>query len=211
MERLDITKRKMQKSKTESRCNMKSSRGKRSKLIMIDDFCDYNMKETIHMNFHNITHDDMLNGSGLRVVLWVSGCNHKCEGCQNPQTWDCKSGIPFDAEAKEELFEELGKDYISGVTFSGGDPLHRNNLQKVVELVEEIKTIFKDKTVWIYTGYKWEDVKYMTQLWKNVDVLVDGEFEKDKLDINYHWGGSTNQRVIDVQQTLANQHIILHE
>ena len=163
------------------------------------------------MNYHNITHDDMLNGSGLRVVLWVSGCNHRCEGCQNPQTWDCKSGIPFDAEAKEELFEELGKDYISGVTFSGGDPLHRNNLQKVVELVEEIKTIFKDKTVWIYTGYKWEDVKYMTQLWKNVDVLVDGEFEKDKLDINYHWGGSTNQRVIDVQQTLANQHIILHE
>lgn len=91
------------------------------------------------MNYHNITHDDMLNGSGLRVVLWVSGCNHRCEGCQNPQTWDCKSGIPFDEAAKEELFNELNKDYISGITFSGGDPLHENNLEEILDLVKEIR------------------------------------------------------------------------
>lgn len=84
------------------------------------------------MNYHNITHDDMLNGVGLRVVLWCSGCSHNCHNCQNPQTWDINSGISFDEKAKEELFSELSKDYISGITFSGGDPLHENNLQTIM-------------------------------------------------------------------------------
>ena len=75
------------------------------------------------MNYHNITVDDMLNGDGLRTVLWVSGCMHHCRGCQNPQTWDAKSGIPFDEAAKEELFADLSRDYMDGITFSGGDPL----------------------------------------------------------------------------------------
>ena len=73
------------------------------------------------MRYHNITKDDMLNGEGLRVVLWVSGCPHRCKGCHNPQTWDPESGIPFDKEAEQELFEVLSRDYISGITFSGGD------------------------------------------------------------------------------------------
>ena len=77
------------------------------------------------MRYHNITKDDMLNGEGLRVVLWVAGCTHKCKNCQNPETWDINGGIPFDSAAKEELFEALNKDYISGITFSGGDPFER--------------------------------------------------------------------------------------
>ena len=76
------------------------------------------------MRYHNITKDDMLNGDGLRAVLWVAGCTHKCKGCHNPVTWDIEGGIPFDDAAKEELFEAIKPDYISGVTFSGGDPLH---------------------------------------------------------------------------------------
>ena len=76
------------------------------------------------MRYHNITKDDMLNGDGLRVVLWVAGCSHHCKGCQNPITWDPDGGIPFDEAAKQEIFEQLDKDYISGITFSGGDPLH---------------------------------------------------------------------------------------
>lgn len=72
------------------------------------------------MNYHNITYPDMNNGSGLRVVLWLSGCSHRCKGCQNPQTWDADSGIPFNKLAKEELFRELDKDYISGLTLTGG-------------------------------------------------------------------------------------------
>ena len=77
------------------------------------------------MQYHNITKDDMLNGDGLRVVLWVAGCGHACPGCHNPITWDENGGLPFDEAAKEEIFTELAKDYVSGVTFSGGDPLYR--------------------------------------------------------------------------------------
>lgn len=163
------------------------------------------------MNYHDITKDDMLNGDGLRVVLWVAGCEHQCDGCQNPITWNPEYGIPFDNKAKHELFTELEKDYIAGITFSGGDPLHPKNLLKVSELISEIKESFPNKTVWIYTGYCWEDVSYMTALWKNVDVLVDGRFEKDKLDVSCPWVGSTNQRVIDIQKTLKEGKVILHE
>ena len=91
------------------------------------------------MRYHNITKDDMLNGDGLRAVLWVAGCTHKCKGCHNPVTWDIEGGIPFDDAAKEELFEAIKPDYISGVTFSGGDPLHPANHVEVAVLAKEIK------------------------------------------------------------------------
>ena len=95
------------------------------------------------MRYHNITKDDMLNGDGLRAVLWVAGCTHKCKGCHNPVTWDIEGGIPFDDAAKEELFEAIKPDYISGVTFSGGDPLHPANHAEVAVLAKEIKETFQ--------------------------------------------------------------------
>ena len=95
------------------------------------------------MRYHNITKDDMLNGDGLRAVLWVAGCTHKCKGCHNPVTWDIEGGIPFDDAAKEELFEAIKPDYISGVTFSGGDPLHPANHVEVAVLAKEIKETFQ--------------------------------------------------------------------
>ena len=85
------------------------------------------------MRYHNITKDDMLNGSGLRVVLWVAGCGHHCPGCHNPITHDPNGGIPFDDAAKEEIFAELKKDYINGITFSGGDPLHPVNVNSLIK------------------------------------------------------------------------------
>lgn len=105
------------------------------------------------MNYLQITHEDVCNGDGLRVVLWLSGCSHHCYNCQNPQTWNPKSGISFDESAKQEIFTELSKDYISGITFSGGDPLHENNLDEVLKLVQEIRNSYPDKTIWLYTGY----------------------------------------------------------
>ena len=93
------------------------------------------------MRYHNITKDDMLNGDGLRAVLWVAGCTHKCKGCHNPVTWDIEGGIPFDEAAKEELFEAIKPDYISGVTFSGGDPLHPANHAEVAVLAKELSLI----------------------------------------------------------------------
>lgn len=201
------------------------------------------------MNYHNITYPDMNNGEGLRVVLWLSGCSHKCKGCQNPQTWDANSGIPFDESAKEELFRELDKDYISGLTLTGGDPLFESNLDSVLDLVTEVNkryntvqdTVYvKDKnnnictdfnheiclscpkkSIWIYSGYQWEDIfdgifcqgfqnyEKLNQLrLKRKDivsqstVMIDGQYIDFQRNLSIPWCGSENQRVIDIQKTL---------
>ena len=153
------------------------------------------------MRYHNITKDDMLNGDGLRVVLWVAGCSHCCKECHNPITWDSEGGVPFDDAAKQEIFEQLDKSYISGITFSGGDPLHSANRPDVRNLAAEIKEKYPSKTIWLYTGDLWENVMQDTLI-KYIDVLVDGEFVVEKKDATLHWKGSANQRVIDVQKTL---------
>lgn len=153
------------------------------------------------MRYHNITKDDMLNGDGLRVVLWVAGCSHCCRECHNPITWDPDGGLLFDEAAKQEIFEQLDKDYISGITFSGGDPLHTANRLGVRELMCEIKEKYPDKTIWLYTGDIWENIMNYP-LMKYVDVAVDGEFHTEEKDVRLLWKGSANQRVIDVQATL---------
>ena len=153
------------------------------------------------MRYHNITKDDMLNGDGLRVVLWVSGCSHCCKGCQNPITWDVNGGVLFDDAAKQEIFDQLDKPYISGITFSGGDPLHSANRMDVRALMAEIREKYPDKTIWLYTGDVWENVMHYP-LMRYVDVLVDGEFMIEKRDVKLMWKGSSNQRVIDVQKSL---------
>lgn len=157
--------------------------------------------ERYFMRYHNITKDDMLNGDGLRVVLWVAGCTHCCKECQNPLTWDPDGGLPFDEAAKREIFSQLDKPYISGITFSGGDPLHSANRLEVRSLSEEIKNKYPDKTIWLYTGERWEDILHVP-IMKYVDVLVDGEFIKELKDVRLLWKGSSNQRVIDVQKSL---------
>ncbi len=138
------------------------------------------------MNYLRIDKEDICNGEGLRVVLWLSGCSHKCKGCQNPQTWDANRGVPFDESAKEELFRELDKDYISGLTLSGGDPLFESNLDDVLKLVTEVNKRYNaaqyidtnnhykhnilninaneirlsspKKSVWLYTGFTYEEI-----------------------------------------------------
>ena len=153
------------------------------------------------MRYHNITKADMKNGDGLRVVLWVAGCSHCCKGCQNPITWDPNGGLEFDEAAKQEIYEQLDKSYISGITFSGGDPLHSANRTGIRALAAEIKEKYPDKTIWLYTGDSWENI-YHYPVMKYVDVLVDGEFRLEELDTKLRWKGSRNQRVIDVQKTL---------
>lgn len=161
------------------------------------------------MRYHNITKDDMLNGDGLRVVLWVAGCEHCCKECHNPITWDPNGGLEFTESERQEIFTELSKDYISGITFSGGDPLHYQNVTEVTALAREIKENYPDKTIWLYTGSTWEEI-YSMEIVNYVDVLVDGEFKIDEFDANLHWKGSANQRVIDVPATLKEKKIVLH-
>lgn len=160
------------------------------------------------MRYHNITKDDMLNGDGLRTVLWVAGCSHCCVECQNPITWDPRGGVPFDENAKEELFKELEKDYISGITYSGGDPLYPSNRECITNLSKEIRKKFPDKTQWMYTGFLWETIKDL-ECMNYIDVVVDGEFEVDKKDVQLKWKGSSNQRVIDVKRTKEQGKIAL--
>lgn len=179
------------------------------------------------MNYHNITYPDMNNGDGLRVVLWLSACSHHCYNCQNPQTWDVNSGIPFDEKAKDELFRELNKDYISGITFSGGDPLHENNLDGVLKLINEFRLSFPKKTIWLYSGFTWKEIMYphleppynlqksqMLEKRKNIllkcDVFVDGRYIDSQRDITLPWRGSKNQRVIDVKKSVLQSEVVLH-
>lgn len=153
------------------------------------------------MRYHNITKDDMLNGDGLRVVLWVAGCSHCCKECHNPITWDPDGGLLFDDVAKQEIFEQLEQDYISGITFSGGDPLHSANRLDVRNFMAEIREKYPNKSIWLYTGYEWKDIWHYPMM-RYVDVVVDGEFKVDLKDANLLWKGSSNQKVINVQETL---------
>lgn len=161
------------------------------------------------MRYHNITKEDMLNGDGLRVVLWLAGCEHHCKNCQNPITWDPEGGLPFDESAKQELFEELEKDYISGITFSGGDPLYRGIREELQELIREIRNRYPRKTIWLYTGYLWEDICNL-ELISSLDIVVDGRFVEELKDNNLPWRGSSNQRVIDVQTTRSLGKTVLY-
>lgn len=166
------------------------------------------------MNYHLIRTDDMLNGDGLRVILFVSGCEHHCEGCHNPETWPLDSGKPFNEQALQDIMSELNKDYISGITLSGGDPLNYENLPDIFDLVKFVKEHCPDKTIWLYTGYEldisdfvnanvgWDNSSLKNHILRMCDVVCDGKFIKSLADVNCPWVGSANQRVIDVKRTL---------
>ena len=159
------------------------------------------------MRYHDITKDDMKNGDGLRVVLWLSGCEHACQGCHNPVTWDPDDGLIFDEKAKAEVFELLSRDYISGITLSGGDPLFPGNRAEVLELLKEIREKFPLKTVWCYTGYTYEEIEDLEHL-DYIDVLVDGKYIEILKDNQYHWAGSINQRIIDVKRSKKEGRVV---
>lgn len=158
----------------------------------------------------------MSDGEGIRVVLWCSGCSLNCYNCQNPQTHDFNSGIPFTEETMVELLEALDKPYIDGLTLSGGHPLEYRNIPKVYGIVKAVKHKFPDKTIWIYTGFKYELILDDYILLKSVnargvcafdvvkicDVLVDGKYIDSLRDITLPFRGSKNQRLIDVKATL---------
>ena len=138
----------------------------------------------------------MLNGEGVRVVLWVSGCVHACPNCHNQQTWNPNSGIPFDDEAMKEIYAELENPYVDGITFSGGDPLHPLNYNTILWLCTQIKLKYPNKNIWLYTGYSLDTVKLIySDILEYVDVLVDGTFIEKLKSPDKHWVGSSNQKI----------------
>lgn len=162
------------------------------------------------MNYHDIKHDDMLNGDGIRVVLFVSGCSHHCEGCQNKETWEPDSGIKFDDAALEEIMGELEKDYVAGLTLSGGDPLYCQNRPEVIRIIEAVRKRFPEKSIWMYTGFDIEEIFESNSLCNvatMVDVLVTGRFVAELVDANTPYVGSTNQEIYEVTKMLDGSYL----
>lgn len=162
------------------------------------------------MNYIKITKCDIANGPGCRATLWVSGCNHHCLHCHNPDTWSLNVGKCFTADTMNELISDALPNYISGLTFSGGDPLHPENYSAVMTIAKIFKEKFPDKTIWLWTGYLWEEIKCLYGI-QNIDVLIDGEFVESLKDLSLKWRGSSNQRVIDVKKSLESNEIVLYK
>lgn len=149
------------------------------------------------MNYLKIYKTSLADGVGWRTVLFVSGCSHRCKDCHNKKSWNPKHGKKFSDITKEFLFSCMNDD-VDGLTLSGGDPLHPNNIKELTQLCIEFKERFPDKTIWLYTGCKYEDCKSLDII-KYIDVIVDGEFMIDLKDTTLAFRGSSNQRIINVK------------
>ena len=163
---------------------------------------------------------DTANGLGVRVTLFVSGCNHRCKGCFNANAWDFKYGKEFTEETIDEILEALNKDYISGITVLGGDPFEPSNQEGVLPLIRRIKKELPNKSIWFFSGYYFDkeilgkmckESEITKELISYIDVMVDGRFEIDKLDITLRFRGSSNQRIINVKESLNQDKVILCE
>ncbi|MBQ7257486.1 MAG: anaerobic ribonucleoside-triphosphate reductase activating protein [Abditibacteriota bacterium] len=153
------------------------------------------------MNYCEIKKYDIANGDGVRVSLFVSGCRNHCPGCFNPETWDFNYGDLYTEDVEKEITEALKPEYISGLTVLGGDPFEPENIEAVTALCKRVKELYPEKTIWVYTGYYFEDFKDR-EIMKYIDILVDGPFEMDKKDISLRFRGSSNQRILNIKDIL---------
>lgn len=169
------------------------------------------------MYYGMIKKSDVADGPGVRVSLFVSGCRHHCEGCFNAETWDFKYGDVYTAEVEEEILRAMEPSYISGFTFLGGEPMEPENRPFVFSLAKKLREKYPEKTIWLYSGYlfdtemlEWaktdEIVKSLLPL---IDVIVDGEFHIGEKNLGLKFRGSSNQRLIDVQKSLAEEKVVL--
>lgn len=166
------------------------------------------------MNIGQIIANDVANGPGIRLSMFVSGCRIHCKGCFQPQTWDFCYGVHFTDETLRYIIEELGKPQYAGLTILGGEPFEPENQPVLVEILRAVRGAHPEKSVWMYSGCTWDelagdipDAPHRTaetdELLHLVDVLVAGPFEMDKKDISLRYRGSSNQQVIDVAETLG--------
>lgn len=170
------------------------------------------------MHYGSIKKNDIANGEGVRVSLFVSGCRVNCKHCFQKETWDFNYGKEFNEEAKKEIIEALKPNYIKGLTVLGGEPFEKENQEELVKLYREIKQIYPNKDIWSFSGYLFDmDIlngkrhfDVTDELLSYIDVLVDGPFVNELKNISLKFRGSENQRVIDVQKSLKNKEVILY-
>lgn len=176
------------------------------------------------MRYAQVRSMDISNGEGVGVSLFVQGCPFHCKNCFNSDTWDFNGGKEWTEETKNKFMELIDRPYIKHVSFLGGECLAEQNLDEVLSLIKGIRISYPEKTIWLYTGYKIEDIFYpyiinqpMTceqrkriGVIRYVDVLVDGEYIDEQKDLSLKFRGSKNQRVIDVKQSLAQNKVVLY-
>ena len=158
------------------------------------------------MYYGNIKYYDISNGDGVRTSLFVSGCNHHCKGCFNEVAWDFDYGKEFSYNTLKEILDSLKPDYIAGLSILGGEPLDYKNINAVSTIVEVVRKSFPNKSIWVYTGYTYEELLERNNLFTSlilnkIDVLVDGKFIEELKDISLKFRGSSNQRIIDMNKT----------
>lgn len=169
-----------------------------------------------NMHYATLKTLDTANGPWLRVSLFVSGCHHACPGCFNAEAWNFQFGQEFSQATIDEIIKNLKPDHIAGLTLLGGEPLAPENQPEVRNLISQVRQILPEKTIWCYTGFTYEfltqhmakQLPYTQQILQNVDVVIDGRFEQELLDLKLQFRGSRNQRVIDIQATRQSSQII---
>ena len=170
------------------------------------------------MNYAQIKNNDIANGPGIRVSLFVSGCTHRCPGCFNEEAWDFNYGKPFTQETVDEILAMLSPDRIRGLTLLGGEPFEPQNQGPIVELLRQIKSKYPNKSIWAFSGYLFDrdilagrlgDREITMEYLSYLDVLVDGPFVMAKKDLNLRFRGSSNQRLIDVPASLESGTVVL--
>ena len=168
-------------------------------------------RPVLFMNYGNIKNCDIADGVGVRVSLFVSGCNNRCENCFNPETWDFNYGQPFTEQTENQIIEMLKPPFISGLTVLGGEPFEPSNQKALLPFLKKVKQIYPLKTIWMYSGFTFEEMftdgvrantEWVREILKTIDVLVDGKFVEAKKDISPKFRGSSNQRILDVKQSL---------
>jgi anaerobic ribonucleoside-triphosphate reductase activating protein len=173
------------------------------------------------MHYGELKKCDIANGIGVRVTLFVSGCTNHCPDCFQPQTWDFDYGKPFTDETKEEIFAELDKPFINGLTVLGGEPFEPRNQRELLPLLREVREKYPDKTIWCFTGFRLDDELLRDGSYPRceatdgmlacINVLVDGRFVKELKDISLQFRGSRNQRVIDMDRTRETGQVTIWE
>lgn len=164
------------------------------------------------MRYNYIDKCEAINGIGFGISLYTQGCPYHCPGCFNPETWDFNKGKVWTKDNEDYIIELLEPTHIRRLTILGGEPLIERNIQPLTQLCKRIKELYPNKLIWLYTGGDFESKsEEYYDLIKYVDVLIDGQFKIELRDITLKWKGSSNQRVIDVQQSLKQKEVILYE
>ena len=162
------------------------------------------------MRYNTIRQLDISNGPFCRVSIFIQGCEHRCKNCFNPETWSFEGGKEFTGQTMELLLELAKPDYMKGLSILGGEPLHPKNREEIIKLTRKFKEVYPEKSVWLWTGYLIEEV-FEDLVDSGIDVVVDGRFVEELKDLRLKYRGSSNQRVIDLNETIRTGNIILYE